>query len=136
MDRREVKFKSKPTIYSLDMKLPLKFKNKTNILVASVLIILISIFIFDITLYYTSNRKVAIIRKPVLGENTSKDEEIAYWRNFLDENPNYFIGWLELSKLEYDTGNLYNAKEDLNKAKNINPNSQDLKDAEDYININ
>jgi LEA14-like dessication related protein len=116
------------------MKLPTNLKNKTNVLVASIMIVLISIFIFDITLYFTSKSKVKFIEKPVLGENTNSKEEIDYWRSFLVENPNYFSGWLTLSKLEFDTGNVYNAQEDLDRARQINPNSEKLKELEAYIN--
>ncbi|MDP3994822.1 MAG: hypothetical protein Q8P91_03245 [bacterium] len=73
-------------------------------------------------------------KQKVLGlktENTQEDsifpiEEI-YWTFFLTQNPNYFEGWIELAKLDIDSGKTDHAIYSYTKAKQLNPNSQKVK---------
>lgn len=58
----------------------------------------------------------------------SQKEQKKYWENFLKENPNYLPGWLELTNIYLEEGEVENARESLSKAKKINPNSPEVKD--------
>ena len=103
----------------------MKNKSKTKISLSSlyilcVTLILIALSIFNLAFYlFKENREV-------LGTTTETSNEIGFWYDFLANNPTYKDGWLELARLEYDEGNLASAKESLEQAEKIDPNSEEL----------
>ncbi|MBN1169101.1 hypothetical protein JXA63_04390 [Candidatus Woesebacteria bacterium] len=72
-----------------------------------------------------------------LGMNTqnSMEKERSFWTSYMKENPNYIDGWLELTKIEYETGNIQKAIRYLEKAKDINPNLNKVKDTETELGL-
>ncbi len=78
----------------------------------------------------TFNVQNISVGKKVLGAATSKvrqsEKEKEFWVEFLDKNPTYLEGWVELAILEYEKGDLVKADEYYLKAKDINPNSEKL----------
>ncbi len=54
--------------------------------------------------------------------------EKGFWQAFLKKNPSYLPGWLELAKIEVQLEDIDAAKEALNKAREIDPNSELLKE--------
>lgn len=57
---------------------------------------------------------------------TNPSEEVSFWEDFLAKSPTYFDGWVELSHLMISLGNTEAAGIALNKAREINPNSDKL----------
>lgn len=66
-------------------------------------------------------------------EAKDPSEEVSYWEDFLARNPTYFDGWVELSYLMNTLGNTEAAQVALNKAKEINPNSDKLEALENLL---
>ena len=68
--------------------------------------------------------------KRVLGASTiasqNLEEEKIFWENFLEENPNYLDGWIELAVLEEEQGNGEKASGYYLRAKELDPNSEKL----------
>lgn len=62
-----------------------------------------------------------------MGARDLTTKEIEYWTTFLESYPTYKDGWLELAKLEYQRGNLEKARLSLQKAENVDPNSEEVK---------
>jgi len=77
----------------------------------------LSFLLLILVLLTTLNLSTYLTVPKVLGlvATTVNQTEVDYWQNFLNQNPGYFPGWLEIYRL---TNNL----EYLNKAKVINPN--------------
>lgn len=73
--------------------------------------------IFTITFLFFSvfYLKIYLNKRVVLGTKADSSEEIAFWQEFVSENPQYYEGWLELYNLTGDTNYL-------SKAGGIDPN--------------
>lgn len=86
--------------------------------------------LFSVLTLITFNVQTISISKRVLGAQTvavrAAEKERGFWLNFLDENPTYLEGWVELAVLEYNEGNMEAADEYYLKAKSIDPNSDKL----------
>lgn len=54
--------------------------------------------------------------------------EKSFWHAFLKENPSYLPGWLELAKIEVQLEDIEAARQALNKARDIDPNSDLLEE--------
>jgi len=99
-----------------------------------------TIFLLFITSF---NLNQVVSPKQVLGTKTQvKNEEtkvinkeIANWENFLKENPSYFEGWVKLSELKLQVGDINGAKEAYQKAFQIDPNSEEVKSLEKKLGI-
>lgn len=99
-----------------------------------------TIFLLFITSF---NLNQVISPKQVLGTKTQvKNEEvrvinneIANWENFLKENPSYFEGWVKLTELKLQIGDLSGAKEAYRKAFQIDPNCEEVKSLEKKLGI-
>lgn len=89
-------------------------------LCAAVFVLLISGL--NIATYLDGGKREAV----VLGI-TTEDEEKLFWVNFLNDNPSYIVGWIELAKLESKLGSINGAKEAIDKAEEIDPNSEIVK---------
>ncbi len=88
------------------------------------------LFVLIVMLISLLNVK-SIFTKPkmeVLGATDTVKEEIMFWEGFLKESPTYMAGWVELTKLEIERGNIDAARLYFDKAQTINPNSEILED--------
>jgi tetratricopeptide (TPR) repeat protein len=56
-----------------------------------------------------------------------------YWQDFLVSNPEYFEGWYEISIIEAKLGQFDDAFFSINKALDINPNSEKAKTVKNTI---
>jgi tetratricopeptide (TPR) repeat protein len=52
--------------------------------------------------------------------------KIDSWKDFLEKNPTYFPGWIQLANLYINSGMKDQALEAYQQAKKINPNAEDL----------
>jgi len=52
--------------------------------------------------------------------------EITFWQNFVNSNPSYFDGWVELSTLKLESDDIQGSLFAYQKALEINPNSTRL----------
>lgn len=63
----------------------------------------------------------------------SVSSEIAFWQEFLAKNSTYFDGWIELATLNFEAGDKESGYSALNKAHQINPNSEKLRMLEESL---
>ena len=54
------------------------------------------------------------------------DEKIQYWSGIANSHPDYFSGWIKLSQIAIEKKDIKLALRAIEKAENINPNSEDL----------
>jgi len=85
-------------------------------------LVLLTLSVFNLEL--SKNNKV-------LGftvETTQRDlaGEISFWQDFVNSNPSYFDGWVELATLKLESGDLQESLFAYQKAVEINPNSTRL----------
>jgi hypothetical protein len=86
----------------------------------------------------SSNINLFIRNKKILGAKTditqTKESNLAtkkvYWESFLNSNPTYQDGWINLAKTDFELGNKEAGISALMKAKAINPNSEKIKELE------
>lgn len=72
----------------------------------------------------------------VLGtKEASLENSKVYWEKFLQENPAYFDGWLELAKIYYDLGYMSGTLEALEEASKIDPNSEEVADTKKLLGL-
>jgi hypothetical protein len=74
-------------------------------------LLLFSIFIIFILTFSLINLKNILSTQEVLGIETIENQEDSFWSEFLNNNPNYVPGWIEIGQFE--------------KASKIDPNYQD-----------
>lgn len=100
------------------------FENQVN---SSISILCFIIIILVLTIFNLSNY-LFLQKKEVGIDKIHQDQytKISYWKNFLQTNNNYFYGWIELAKNEYQLNNLTEAENALNKAEILNPNSEEI----------
>ena len=83
-------------------------KNTTFLLSSLAIILVLILSYFNLKSYFSSSQ--------VLGAqtNTEQPNEKAklFWEDFLNKNPTYFPGWIELARIEKERG--------------INPNTPEL----------
>jgi tetratricopeptide (TPR) repeat protein len=104
-------------------------KNEINLPLLTVAFIFTSLSSFHINSRFS---KKIIEPSQTLGEKTENtfEKQKKFWLNYLKQNPHYIDGWLELTKIEYELGNVTRAIQYLEKAKNINPNLSKVKETE------
>ena len=89
-------------------------------------IVILALSIFNIFLY------LAIPSNSILGNNTEANlennltHEKTFWINFLEKNPGYFQGWIELTKINLKLNKPDEALGTFQKAREINPNSETI----------
>lgn len=94
------------------------------LLVYCCVIVILALSIFNIFLY------LAIPTNSILGHKTEANRESiltsekTFWINFLEINPSYFQGWIELTKINLNLDKLEEARGTFQKAREINPNSK------------
>ena len=88
------------------------------ILASSFALLIITLSFLNIKNYFAEKKEVKVLSV----QQESFDEE-EYWTNFLKLNPNYFPGYVELTKIQLAKGERDKAIGTILKAKEINPNS-------------
>lgn len=109
----------------------IKLKNTklNNYLFYIVFLLSILFSLINIYLYFSYSDKVYI-----LGTSDNLQSKKIYWINLIKENPTYFEGWIQLALIENRLGDKASAVESLNKAREIDPNSEILNKVEQTIN--
>ena len=106
----------------------LKIKASNNpkmIYTVCALIVLITLSIFNFSLFYRQQFKT-ISQNSVLGTQNEIEEKLDYWYNMVSQHPNYIVAWLEIAKLENLRGNQQAVKNAIKFAEAIEPNFEDL----------
>src|SRR4030066_440719 len=100
------------------MKKPItKSKMKYNALYLCLMIGLATLTIFNISFYLYSKPEIAyVVKDPI-------SSRISFWQTFLASHPTYFEGWIELSKLKMENGDISSAEFAFQNAWRLNPNS-------------
>lgn len=103
------------------MIVPAHFKQNAKYL-------LVVSFVLSVLTLVTFNIQSISLGKRVLGASTrvvqNLQTEKNFWQNFLQENPSYLDGWIELGIIEEELGNNDASIQAFSKAKEINPNWQ------------
>jgi len=90
-----------------------------------------------VLLFLTSVNLKSLSSTKVLGaediQRENPSEEISFWEDFLAKSPTYFDGWVELSYLMDSLGNKEAAGVALDKAQEINPNSDKLEELRNLL---
>lgn len=103
-------------------------KNKLILFSAYTLFTLSCIFL----LFILVSRPLLVTKKRSRAQNPvesitlkkeSPQKEIAFWKGFLNENPDYFPGWVELAKIQLEQNNTSGYNYAIYKGKEINPNT-------------
>lgn len=98
-------------------------------------IFMIVFSIFNLLFYLSSSNNDVLGIKVEIDTKTSLLHELKFWKSFLNENPSYLQGWLELAKVEIQLENLDSARSALYEAKAISPNSKLVKDVEKELGL-
>ena len=97
-----------------------KYLTKEGLLIISLMVCLSFITAFNLALiFYVPPSNI----EAKVNETSTK---IQFWQNFLIVHPTYFEGWVELSNLHIENGDLINAQFAYQNAYKINPNSEKL----------
>ena len=96
--------------------------------------LLLCLGVFSLLLLALVNLRSYFLSKQVLGattntaliENEKLTKQQYHWETFLQTNPGYLEGWMELNRIYLALGKWDKASEALNKALQINPNTQIL----------
>lgn len=105
-----------------------KDKSKVAYVLAFCAVLIVTaLSVFNIALFSSSNQKGVLGLKTVTDSNQVLLQEKLFWEAFLINNPTYFSGWIELVKIEVQLENVESAKKALQKARGINPNSDEIK---------
>lgn len=62
-------------------------------------------------------------------------EEKKYWESLFLLHPTYFEGWIEMARIEFSLGNINNFFQALEMARELNPNSEKLKNLKEVIDL-
>lgn len=62
------------------------------------------------------------------------EEELTYWKAFVSKSPNYRDAYFALAITEYKLGNTLNAKMYIKKGLDLDPNSENGKKLEEFLN--
>ena len=96
-----------------------------------------AIFVLFVTTFnlnsFIYQRRVLGIQTELQSQQSKLLKEKAYWVGFLAQNPNYFSGWVELTKVYIGLGDMESARAALTRAGEIKPNSELLRDLEQQI---
>lgn len=103
----------------------------TCLIISIDLLLLLTIF----NLYYYLKPQKVLGVSTLSAKETELASRKAYWEDLLSQSPTYLDGWLELAKIELVEGDKVKATEYLNKARDINPNSEKIKRIENYSNL-
>jgi len=89
------------------------------------IILTLSASLINLNVSLKKNRSSAI---PTTQNNPNEIllQKKVFWENFLQKNPTYQDGWLQLAKINHKLGNKDKANRALKTAQTINPISQNL----------
>ncbi len=93
-------------------------KNTMDVLWNCFLFLLLCLSIFNISFFINSKPKI------LFAKTDDRDQKVKLWKAFTTEHPDYFEGYVELSKLELVKGNFEEAMKYYLIANSINPNSE------------
>lgn len=102
---------------------------KAFFVVGTITIFVLSLYLIQIFLINNNYETKNISPNSVLGMETESADEMnisAFWKDYLSKYPNYFPGWLELARLGSETSNYNEFREALEKAEDLNPNSEEV----------
>jgi len=86
--------------------------------------ILLVLSVFNLKLYFRTNQEVS---SQVLGEKSDREEkDKLFWQEFVSANPTYQEGWVMLTRVNLELGNIEEARIAFEKAREINPNSEEI----------
>lgn len=117
---------------------PKKSRKKLRLKVSKEVVFLCSccavVIIFSLSTFNTS---LFLNGNQVLGASSQAagQDKISFWQDLVTKYPTYMEGWVELAKLEIKSGNLQQATFYLEKAKEIDPNSNEVKQLETAIGL-
>jgi len=97
--------------------------------------IVISAFFLSVSLLLLKFQNERVNRA-VLGIKTQTDRQsstIYEWQQILTERPDYRDGWIQLGSLYYQAGDKEKAKEAIQKAKEIDPNNENVLSFEKFL---
>lgn len=100
----------------------IKFPKASKIYYFCAGLIIVTLSMFNFAAYKTLNKTAY-----VLGASVSNDDKIIYWEEFLKSYPDYKDGWIKLAKLYYQKGDIQSAEVALEKAVEIDPNSEEIR---------
>lgn len=92
------------------------------------IVLLLFLSSFNLHSYLTKGSE----KTSVLSQTTSLDEQSAFWKEFLSQNPNYIPGWAEYAKINYQLENYQEANLAIEKIEQIDPNYEI--NLEEYLN--
>lgn len=98
------------------------------LLVYCCVIIILALSIFNVFLYLAIPTNSILGHKTEVNPENNLTSEKTFWINFLEKNPGYFQGWIELTKINLKLDNLDEARRTFQKAREINPNSEVISD--------
>lgn len=82
---------------------------------------------------YLTTREVLGLKTQNEQNDLELNEGKNYWENFVSQNPTYFEGWIELTKIYVRLADFEAAKTAFTMAKGIKPNSKDLGPLEEKL---
>lgn len=90
---------------------------------------------FNLAIFLTpKEKKIIYTYEPASSSNS--EQLISYWNTFLDKNPEYLPGWVELAKIHLENNQLSSALVSASKALEIDPNSELVKNTIESIDYN
>lgn len=89
--------------------------------------LLLSLSVVNVTFLSNPADNGVLGLKIVTDSNHVLLQERFFWKTLLSKYPTYFAGWIELTKIEVQLENISAAKVALEKAREINPNSSEVK---------
>lgn len=105
-------------------------KNRLYLSIACFSIVLITFSVFNLVFFFSSDKNQVLGTKIEIDTKTVLINQRVYWKELLEQNPGYIYGWVELAKVEVQLENPKAARNALDNALEINPNSQLVKDVE------
>lgn len=101
------------------------YETSSRFLFLITLLITAIILFLSLVNFFPRNEKLSA--KSVLAAKTQGlTQSKIYWETFLQENPDYLDGWLEVAKIYSEIGYISGAIQALDAAKNIDPNSKKI----------
>ena len=97
-------------------------------------LILLLVVGFHLDRFVTSQRVLGTQTQKEINQRQLLTQQRVYWEEFLGENPTYLDGWIELANINIELGAPDEARLSLRKAKEVNPNSPQVKDLEEKLN--
>jgi hypothetical protein len=98
------------------------------LLVYSISLFLLTLSFLQIKTFFMNENKTKVLSAKI----EAFDEE-EYWLNFLELNPSYFPGYVELVRIQTSKGKINEARQTILKAKELNPNSPIIMNLEQLL---